>query len=131
MDRFLSKGIKTCFITRGVPGSGKTTIAINLKAKLELSGYSVEIAAADDYFPDGYNVEGLSYAHMSCTRKLVNAMKSGIDAVIQHNTNVKEWESQALRSNVITLYLLYNSRHKRWVTWCIILKGNMHSWINH
>lgn len=125
MDQFLLKGIKTCFITRGVPGSGKTTFAFNLKKQLELGGFTVEIAAADDYFPDGFKAENLGFAHTSCTKKLVSAMQNGIDAVIQHNTNVKEWESQALRSIVIQILTINDvecNRLNHWAIWCIMLK---------
>lgn len=112
MDRFIKAGFKTCFIVRGLPGSGKTYLAHSIRKELDTLGYSTEMAAADDYLVNekgeyAFDPENLGSAHMACSKKLVSAMKQGVDAVIQHNTNVKDWESQVVRSCVTILIIYY------------------------
>lgn len=41
--------------------------------------------------------ENLGNAHKCCRDKLTNAMEDNVDIVIQHNTNVCDWENKELR----------------------------------
>ena len=41
--------------------------------------------------------ENLSNAHKCCRDKLTDAMAENVDIVIQHNTNVCDWENKELR----------------------------------
>jgi hypothetical protein len=132
LESLLKHGFKTCFILRGLPGRGKTTFAYKLKEYLESLHYSTEISAADDFLVNEvtgvyeYNVEKVGYAHIRCTKKLVDAMGRGVDAVIQHNTNVKDWESASLRSNVFYVIEVLYFRHTLWDIWCILWSQSMH-----
>lgn len=68
-------------IIRGLPGSGKTTIALRYAAK----GYVH--CEADQYFttPQGkyiYRKEGVSRAHLWCQKKCLRALVAGKSVVV-------------------------------------------------
>jgi len=81
---------QTLFLIRGLPGSGKTTLAKSLDA--------IPISA-DDYF---YNLGGGKYefdasrlgrAHEMCQRMTKAALVSG-ESVAVHNTFSQSWEAK-------------------------------------
>lgn len=80
-------------VIRGIPGSGKTTLATKLQ---RLLGYP-ELVSADDYFTKGedYNFvqSKLSSAHAYATAKMDHAMFHE-RSVILHNTSTRAWELQ-------------------------------------
>lgn len=90
---------KTLFILRGLPGSGKTTIAQCLAAHSFASSYF----AADDY-PGLYDEQGniilelQSEAHNWCFKQVEEEMQRCARfegcRIILHNTNVRRWEYQ-------------------------------------
>lgn len=89
---------KTLIILRGLPGSGKTTLADFLLSKIS-SGKSRECiaVAADDYFTDSngnytFNAEKLGAAHVYCRHAVEQAMNSEIPFIIIHNTSTTEKE---------------------------------------
>ena len=85
--------MKTVYILRGVPGSGKTFLANVLKDAL-----GAEIFSADDYFEkDGeykFDREKLTEAHHDCFNRFVNALERDVECVVVHNTNTRFWEYQ-------------------------------------
>ena len=90
--------IKNCqvlFIMRGLPGSGKSTIVLEI---VKVYGKSDTcVCSADDYFlqQDGvykYQREDLHDAHQECQIKAQNACKEKVPIVIIDNTNVRKWE---------------------------------------
>lgn len=85
----MSPNYKTLFILRGLPGSGKTTIA------QMLTSYPI---AADDYpglYENGaINQELLPKAHEWCLAKVETVMQMDGGWIVLHNTNVKRWEYQ-------------------------------------
>lgn len=106
------------FLVRGVPGSGKTTVA-SIIENLSDKVYKV---AADDFFvneDDGYNFDGskLGDAHRFCRNKTSEAMENGYELIIVHNTFVQRWEMLnyfrlALEKNYRVHTLITENRHK-------------------
>ena len=75
-------------ILRGLPGSGKSTVA---------RGLSGVVCSADDYFvwPDGvyrFDPSLISAAHAACYKKAAFEMASGFNNVVLDNTNTQFWE---------------------------------------
>jgi predicted kinase len=84
--------MKTLILLRGLPGSGKTTLAKSL------AGEHIE---ADMYFVDketgAYNFDGskLKNAHNWCKDVVEHWMKDDIQRIIVSNTFTQEWEMEA------------------------------------
>jgi energy-coupling factor transporter ATP-binding protein EcfA2 len=84
--------MKTIILLRGLPGSGKTTLAKSL------AGLHIE---ADMYFIDKetgeYKFDGskLKYAHGWCQDVVEHWMNDGIERIIVSNTFTQEWEMEA------------------------------------
>lgn len=85
--------MNTLILLRGVPGSGKSTVA-------KLFGDSPCHYEADMFFIDERNVyrfdpAKLKDAHNWCRHKTMEAMKAGHPTVIVSNTFTQEWEMEA------------------------------------
>ena len=79
---------KELYILRGLPGSGKSTIAESL------GGYNLE---ADTYFTDDdgeYNFDPskLPEAHKWCQSMVEELMTENVERIILSNTSTQEWE---------------------------------------
>lgn len=76
-------------LIRGLPGSGKTTLAKEMKSHVHIE--------ADMYFEeDGvykYKPEGVTKAHAWCLEQVKEALNNGKNVVIA-NTFVRKWEMQ-------------------------------------
>jgi predicted kinase len=80
--------MKTLYLVRGLPGSGKSTFACSL---------NIPHCEADTYF---YNVEGeyhfdaskLSEAHLFCQNNVTLLMESGSPQIVVSNTFSRRWE---------------------------------------
>lgn len=84
------RGPLNVYIIRGLPGSGKSTIA------QALAGATGVIVSADDFFIENgkYKFDGikLGKAHESCRLKFVEALEKQISRVVVDNTNItKDW----------------------------------------
>jgi len=81
--------MKQLYIIRGLPGSGKTTLAHKL---------SPIVCEADQYFVrDGvYNFEPtlLKEAHKWCQMQVVQSMQNGAPIIAVSNTSTQKWEYQ-------------------------------------
>lgn len=79
---------KTIYIIRGLPGSGKTTLAHKI---------SDVVVEADDYFTDEsgiyrFNPKELDKAHDYCRDAVENMMACGKPLIAVANTFIKRWE---------------------------------------
>ena len=79
--------MKHVYILRGLPSSGKSTLAVELS---KVSDDSV-ICCADDYFYNngvyGFDSSKLGAAHSQCFDKFLNACEHGVKCIIIANTN--------------------------------------------
>lgn len=95
--------MKTLYIIRGLPGSGKSTLGEKLADSYmdyhpELGHTKHYSFAADDYFVDeegNYNFDPsrLVDAHEQCRQRVLKAMKYGIENVAVCNTFSQSWEA--------------------------------------
>lgn len=92
MGSFFSKP-KRLVIIRGLPGSGKTTLAH------EISGNSGKIFSSDDYFiENGYYIfqQGKCRdANLWNQKRVEEAIKSEEQLIIVDNVNARKWEAKA------------------------------------
>jgi predicted kinase len=91
------------YLIRGLPGSGKTTLALALRRGRALA----TLASADDFFlqPDGsyrFGAARLKEAHAQCQAAAEHALERG-GQVIVHNTFSQRWEMEP--------YILAARRH--------------------
>ena len=82
--------MKTLYIVRGLPGSGKSSLA---KKLTEL------VYSADDFFTNkkgeyNFNAKLLGKAHEWCWSKVRDAMFIGANAVAVANTFTQAWEAE-------------------------------------
>lgn len=99
---------KTLYLIRGVPGSGKTTMAEYIgDAVVYAAGSWGEIIPmarfeADQFFETdtGYKwaQDRLGDAHIWCQSQARNAMETGIPNVLVSNTFIKQWTLEPYRS---------------------------------
>lgn len=82
---------RTLFLCRGLPGSGKSSLA-----RLLAPGHAY---AADDFFEkDGgydFDREKLGEAHAWCQERVEADLAGGVPYVAVHNTFSKAWEAKA------------------------------------
>jgi hypothetical protein len=88
------ESLKTMYIIRGLPGSGKTTLAKQL-----LSLPNSKMFEADTFFinEDGkylFNKEFLHQAHKGCQKDVLNALSNNVMNIIISNTSTTEKEVQ-------------------------------------
>lgn len=88
--------MKVMIIIRGLPGSGKSTIAEHLEYSLGVEYGKVALCEADAYFYEGieykFDRAKLADAHRHCYNKAEFAMKDNFDYVIVSNTSLSEGE---------------------------------------
>lgn len=85
-------------IMRGLPGSGKSTVARGLAE----STPGAVIVSADNFFNGGpIEVRALGHAHAWCQRQFVDCLKDGVDLVIVDNTNTTAAEIRFYHSKAV------------------------------
>lgn len=85
--------MKTCWVIRGLPGSGKTSIAKKLVAQLS----DARVVEADEYFyqQDGsyqFDASKLKLAHEWCFDQFKKIVDDVYSNVIVSNTSTMCWE---------------------------------------
>ncbi|AZF89733.1 hypothetical protein QE332_gp122 [Pseudomonas phage vB_PaeM_LCK69] len=87
---------KIMYIIRGLPGSGKSSLAEILYNKTWESGRQASICEADDYQMEFgkyvWKAERVVESHKKCMDKARWSMEIGLDAVIVSNTSTRERE---------------------------------------
>lgn len=78
--------MKTLYLIRGVPGSGKTTMAKEMGLK---NHFEADMWFERNEIP--FKKELLSIAHEWCKQRVGRAMLTGEDIVVS-NTFIKKWE---------------------------------------
>ena len=105
---------KDCIIIRGVPGSGKTTIAEIMK------GDTGVVCTSDDFLMENgeynWSPERAKEAHRKNQDLAENVMKIGISPVIIANTNTSPWEwepyiKSAKKYGYKVHYIIVENRH--------------------
>tara|TARA_B000000460_G_C21446152_1_gene361671 strand:- start:301 stop:714 length:414 start_codon:yes stop_codon:yes gene_type:complete len=80
------------YVVRGLPGSGKSSLA------KELIADHGEMFSADDYFEKSgeyiFNPAALPEAHAECRENVRRAMESECRKIVIHNTFSKRWEAE-------------------------------------
>lgn len=81
--------MKTLYIIRGLPGSGKTTLAHQLAGN--------NVCEADEFFTDEsynykFNANDLKWAHIYCQNKCKALMDCGAELIAVSNTSSRRWE---------------------------------------
>ncbi|XP_006879698.1 PREDICTED: NEDD4-binding protein 2-like 1 [Elephantulus edwardii] len=109
---------KHLYLLRGLPGSGKTTLARQLQREFPRA----LIFSTDDFFfqEDGtyeFNPDFLEEAHKWNQKRARKAMRNGISPIIIDNTNLHAWEmkpyaAMALEHNYEVLFREPDTRWK-------------------
>jgi predicted kinase len=86
--------MKQLILMRGLPGSGKSTIARILADSFKAEGAYVQIRSTDDFFVDEdgiyrFNPRLLEDAHSSNIHLVEGDMKNNEDVIIVDNTHVR------------------------------------------
>lgn len=83
---------KKLVILRGLPGSGKTTLA------KQLTSDGGVIFSSDDFFMDNgvyhFRSKGLKDSHLWNQSRTEKAMENGERLIVIDNTNVRKWEAK-------------------------------------
>jgi predicted kinase len=89
--------MKTVQIYRGLPGTGKSTLALKDPKKAAMLKRTDAYCSADAYFVDdegNYNFVGwqVPIAHQWCWGKFIDAVAAGHECIVVDNTNTQRWE---------------------------------------
>lgn len=83
-------------ISRGIPGSGKSTFNRMLKSVSEARGFNIAIHSTDDFhMVDGkyvFQMDKLAWFHKRNYTAFSKSISDGVDVVVVDNTNLKAKE---------------------------------------
>lgn len=91
------KQIKTLYIFRGVPGSGKSTAGKSVVDLARRAGLTAEQFEADSFFNDvegkyNFDIKKLSLAHADCFCRFCRAVDGEVNIITLTNTSTRPWE---------------------------------------
>jgi len=126
-------------LVRGVPGSGKTTLANECAATYRSAGISSVVVSADDWMVDedgkyAYDHMRLPHCHTMCQREVCRQMTEGTRVIFVANTFVRKWEAEVylqlarLWGYTVTVYRMtgeYENVHGVPADKVAIMKANM------
>jgi adenylate kinase family enzyme len=119
MDRVVEnvnvRASSTVIIMRGLPGSGKTTMAAELAYLAQrVYGRPTHICSADEYLYNGqgeyeWSPERLAAAHNCCFDEFKETLENNVFTVIVDNTNIRhnEYERYATEARLAGYCLLF------------------------
>lgn len=108
--------MKVLIVVRGLPGSGKSSLAEMLLLGQPSSAY----CSADQFFmEDGsyqFDASKLGEAHADCLLRASTAMESALAVVVVDNTNTQEWEFAAYEGKAkelgyVVRHVIVENRH--------------------
>ena len=115
---------KILYLVRGVPGSGKTTLATNLANAINWDGdYTNDaiVHSADDYFVNAkgeykFDASQLWAAHKQCLENTKQALNSGMKHVFVANTfttkkEMKPFNKLAEQFGYMVVSIIVENRH--------------------
>lgn len=91
MDQKERDQMKTLFIIRGLPGSGKTTLAKLLAPTANCSADHFMVNEKGEYH---YDPDKLMFCHDACQETIKNLMRHSFGPVAVHNTFSRRWEME-------------------------------------
>jgi predicted kinase len=84
---------KTLYILRGLPSSGKTTLAKTLEISLQdCIAYAADDFHYDDQGNYNWKPENVHLAHKWCQDSVMVCMDAGVANIVVHNTSTSEKE---------------------------------------
>lgn len=111
--------MKTLYIVRGVPGSGKTSFVKNITSAI--NSEDVDHFEADQYFYNEagdyiFNIDSLHQAHIDCQTNTYNSMYTNVKHIFVSNTFTTEKEMKpylimAKEFNYKVICLVVENRH--------------------
>ena len=111
---------KTMLILRGLPGSGKSSLAEMIFSSISVD-VSVAMIAADDFHLDKDGVykwdkNKVGWAHSQCQASVKSAMESDTKIIIVHNTftkssEIKPYTDMAKQHGYIVRQLIVENTH--------------------
>lgn len=90
--------MKTFILIRGVPGSGKSTVAGAIAdmwygaGQVVAGPFEADQHMVDEHGAYKFDPKKLGLCHAACQFDCIKAMQDGVNVVIQSNTNTKKWE---------------------------------------
>lgn len=114
-----SQTIKIAIINRGIPASGKSTMAVDIKNFLNKYGHQIAIHSSDDYFVQNgkyiFDIKKAAINHQKNQQAFSKDLTKGISVVICDNTNLSPhhtvyYTKEAQRHGYFTLLLSFLPR---------------------